>query len=159
MKHCIPLNWPSDIIYSNNTEQKDISFKYTLEGVELRKIDDKNHILDGEYGVFSTKNWKTFDIIGCYTGELVKNIPGKYIARLYCSKNDNYWGLDAEKVGNETRFINDYRNIAKEPNVVYSKTIVNGKRCIIVITKNDIGVGEEILSDYGKDYWNYWNLM
>jgi len=147
--------WPEDIEYTNNVEQKDISFSYELEGVELRIINDEKHILKGEYGVFATRDWDPCEIVGCYTGTVTKNIPGKYVAKLYCSKNENYWGVDAGKKGNETRFINDYRNIAEDSNVVYSKTTVNKKRAIIVIVKKNIKKGEELLSDYGEDYWNY----
>ena len=151
----VPCNWPSDLRYTNIVNQKRNLEIQQLKGVQILKIEDEDHPLNGEYGLFPTRQWLPFEIIGTYTGEVVKNTPGRYVARLFISKNGNNWCVDAEKEGNETRFINDYRNIAPEPNVFFSKTVVNGKITILVVVIKPINIGDEIVSDYGEDYWDF----
>ena len=41
--------------------------RYSIHGVEVKKL-GKDHFLSGEYGLFSTKKFSKFDIIGEYTG-------------------------------------------------------------------------------------------
>ena len=72
----LPTNWPEEIIYNNN--EPELShyqrlYPNTLEGVEIRKIDNLEHILNGQYGLFATKDFKPFEIIGVYTGDIIRS--------------------------------------------------------------------------------------
>ena len=68
---------------------------------------------------------------------------------------------DAKNIGNEMRFINDYRGISKTQN-----NVCMGDREIIyrwvtarpIVTIKDVQAGEELLLDYGESYWNALNM-
>ncbi|VVU95762.1 hypothetical protein CPAV1605_1518 [seawater metagenome] len=149
----VPDNWPKDIKYSNTISKESQKHLQSLEGVELKEIQDYNHILRGEIGLFAKRDWQPFEVIGGYCGILKKDIGGKYVAFAYYNKKGDKWCIDAELEGNETRFINDYRNIKSYPNVMFQKTNVNNKRVILIIVIKEIKEGDEILSDYGETYW------
>ena len=48
---------------------------------------------------------------------------------------------------NWTKYINDYRNTGKQPNVQFVGPSAS------VVTLRDIEAGEELLIDYGEQYW------
>lgn len=58
-------------------------------------------------------------------------------------------------MGNEARFINDYRGIAEKPNAVFldSRTAAGELRMGIWSGKGVIKKGDEILVSYGKAWW------
>lgn len=77
-------------------------------------------------------------------------------------------GVDAARMGNEGRFVNDYRGVAEGPNAEFRDVWVEGKdggyvRAVGVFVlnagkkggKRALGVGkaEEILISYGKGFW------
>lgn len=80
--------------------------------------------------------------------------------------------INAEEAGNEFRFINDYRKIAAAPNVKFStesslltgtplcyfffinKFHKKGHRYIAVVALRDLASRDELLADYGKQYWD-----
>jgi len=72
-------------------------------------------------------------------------------------------GMDAEKMGNEARFINDYRGIAKKPNAEFREVWDErrSERGMGVWTLPEVksrkekGVrkGQEILVSYGRGFW------
>lgn len=63
---------------------------------------------------------------------------------------------DAKGVGNEMRFINDYRGIAKQNNVCMAERVIICEWVTArpIVTTKDIQAGEELLLDYGEGYWN-----
>lgn len=57
--------------------------------------------------------------------------------------------LDASNEGNELRFANhDF-----SPNLEIEHTLVDGRWAIFFLTARDVTSGEELLVDYGLDYW------
>lgn len=75
-------------------------------------------------------------------------------------------GIDADKMGNEARFINDYRGVGERPNAEFREVWDDrGKeRGIGVFVlperkdggkkgKGGIKKGEEVLVSYGKGFW------
>jgi len=140
----------------NGIKSKQFKRKH-ISGVKIIKITKKTHILKGEYGLFATKIWKTFDIIGQYTGQIVTpDIEGIYVANMFNDtyKDDLRYSVNAEIMGNETRYINDYRGIKDKPNCKFIKTYIEGLPVIAVVVIIDINKGDEILTDYGDDYWD-----
>jgi len=63
-------------------------------------------------------------------------------------------GIDASAMGNEARFINDYRGISPRPNAIFSdiKTDMGAMR-MSIWSSAEIRKGEEILVSYGKAWW------
>lgn len=128
------------------------SRRHKIHGVEIRKL-PKGHPLAGEYGLFAAKRFSKFDIIGEYTGKIVGNtIGGHYVAVLEDKEYDDSLGIDAEKHGNEMRFINSFLNVDFEANVVMKTVYVNTYPHIVIVCKKDIEVGDELLLDYGEEY-------
>lgn len=64
-------------------------------------------------------------------------------------------GIDASTMGNEARFINDYRGVRNKPNVIFSdvRTESGAMRMSIWSSGDEINKGEEILVSYGKAWW------
>jgi hypothetical protein len=61
--------------------------------------------------------------------------------------------IDAAAMGNELRFVNDFRGVGHEPNVTFqSCTIASRPAQVLVVTK-PVPTGAEFLTDYGVDYW------
>ena len=146
----LPKNWPNNIIYTNIQSFQDYKNlkKDITPGVLVKQINDPTNILHNQFGLFATKYFDEYDVIGQYTGKLVTpNKTGRYVAY---SEN---CGIDANNIGNELRFINDYRNIAPTMNVVFKTTYIDKKpRVLFVVTRN-IQEGEQLLTDYGEGYW------
>ena len=64
-------------------------------------------------------------------------------------------GVDASAMGNQARFINDFRGIAVKPNALFvdTKTASGEIRISIWSSNGEIKKGEEILVSYGKSWW------
>lgn len=62
---------------------------------------------------------------------------------------------DAKDIGNEMRFLNDYRGIAKQNNVCMGEREIIYKWVTArpILTTREILAGEELLLDYGEAYW------
>ena len=147
-----PKNWPENIKYTNvqsfqgyKNLKKDIT-----HGVKLDKINDPNNILHNQFGLFATKKFDEYDIIGQYTGKLVSSDKeGRYV-----SASENCC-IDALDTGNELRFINDYRNISPSNNVVIKTTYIDKKPRVLFVVTKKIEPGEQLLTDYGEGYWEH----
>jgi hypothetical protein len=140
------LKWSKRI-----TKQKKQSCRrHHIDGVEVRDL-DKNHLLYGQQGLFATKFFKKFDILGEYVGEIVDiNISGEYVASL--EDKDISFGVDAGNCGNEMRFINCNFGIREEPNVKMQRVYIDTYPHILIICLEDININEEFLLYYGKEY-------
>lgn len=64
-------------------------------------------------------------------------------------------GIDASRMGNEARFINDYRGVANKPNALFidGRTTSAELRMGVWSSGEGIKKGEEILLSYGKTWW------
>ena len=64
--------------------------------------------------------------------------------------------VDASQIGNEMRFINDYRGVADAPNVKFYlyRSRVRGYLATVIVALHDIEAGQELLVDYGDGYWD-----
>ncbi len=72
-------------------------------------------------------------------------------------------GIDADKGGNEARFVNDYRGVREKPNAEFREVWDEreGRRGIGVWVLPEgkgkkvrgIGKGEEICVSYGRGFW------
>jgi hypothetical protein len=151
-----PKNWDTKILYTNTLNYQGSKLKKGtfISGIEIRDITDISHPVCGGKGVYSTQKWETFDIVGQYTGEIkLDSKGGEYVAFLQDVNTHTFYSVDAKAKGNELRYINDYRNIASEPNVKLTITYIDKMPRVLIIVIKDIGVDDELLLDYGKDYW------
>jgi hypothetical protein len=64
-------------------------------------------------------------------------------------------GIDATSMGNEARFVNDFRGIAKKPNAIFiDERTLSGELAMCIWSSGEkIQKGEEILVSYGKSWW------
>lgn len=152
----LPKNWPNNIEYKNYIDNDYYirSINPCLWGIEIRKITDDNHILKGQYGVFAITDLEPLDILGVMTGDIIRN---GYVGDKYCMPLTRNLSISALKSGNETKYINHFKNISNEPNIVLRMSNILGKINQLCIVKNPIKKGDELLLDYGEKspYWEY----
>ena len=122
----------------------------SIEGVEVRVL-PKGHILEGQKGLFATKAFSQYDVIGDYTG-VIRNKDSPDSDNRYLFNLVDDLVIDARDYGNELRFINSNMNISDEPNVTSTVSYIDGLPRVLYICTNDIEVGEEMVIDYGDDY-------
>lgn len=144
----------SNLWHSISKEQKEGCRRFQVKGVEVRKL-GKDHPLCGEYGLFASRKYSRFDIVGEYTGKIVGNkVGGHYVAALEDKEYDESLGIDALTMGNEMRFINSYLGVSFQANVIMKTVYVDTYPRIVIVCKEDISVGDEFLLDYGEAYHN-----
>ena len=152
----------------------------------ITPINDPAHPACGQCGLFTTQVHAPDSFICLYLG-LVHSTQAEPSAAFtdrnshepksdYDLSLDRDLGLaiDANNMGNEARFINDYRGIADRPNAEFRDVIVkakNGKRergvgVFVKAAKRDkktkskrqddngISKGAEILVSYGRGFWS-----
>jgi hypothetical protein len=150
-----PLEYTSEIIPNADLSEERVqkTRRYTIHGTEVRDL-STDHFLSGEQGLFATKPFKRFDILGEYTGYIVdEGVGGSYVATL---ENDysafNSLGVNAATCGNELRFINGYQNIEFAPNLEMKTVFIATYPHVVLVCIQDIDVGDEFLLDYGRCY-------
>jgi uncharacterized protein len=98
------------------------------------------------YGLFATRLIELGEFIAEYTGNKVTTavadkLPGRYLFEI-----DKDWTIDGSPRSNIARYINH----SCEPNC--EADIKDGR--IMINTIRDIEAGEEILIDYGEEYFD-----
>jgi SET domain-containing protein len=77
-----------------------------------------------------------------------------YDLSLYRTQDNISIGIDASRIGNEARFINDYRGVRDKPNASFEDDRSAGELRMSVWSRNQpIAKGDEILVSYGKSWW------
>jgi len=141
---------------SKNIINQDLSnyiSKNILKGFQVKIIFDKTHPCYNQCGLFSTKKWYPYDIVGEYKGEILsiydvnRYSPSDYFAGFSVDGLQGI-GIDAQKYGNEMRFINHYKGISTKPNVKFVNYLDGIFSKIIVVCICEIDVGEELVVDY-----------
>lgn len=98
-------------------------------------------------GLFSCIAFKKGDFVIEYTGTLSRNADiaqgGRYLFEV-----DKEWTVDGSGRENLSRYINH----ACQPNC---QVVISGKS-ILIYAKRDIGIGEELSYDYGRDYFDFY---
>ena len=122
-----------------------------LPGVTPRRIDDPRHPCHGAFGLFAKRAWQPFEVVGEYVGRVrPPDVEGHYVLALESDvPHLESLSIDAASVGNELRFVNDFRGVGHEPNVTFqSCTIASRPAQLLVVTK-PVPTGGELLTDYG----------
>jgi len=115
---------------------------------------DQKHPAAGQFGLFAAQTLAPGEHVMDYLGLVTQyehcNADSEYVACLAP-------GLlcDAERFGNEARFINDFHGSGKNPNVRFERRVdeASGEhRLGIRVMKRKIRKGEELLIAYGHNY-------
>ncbi|KAL7555294.1 hypothetical protein ACHAWF_018997 [Thalassiosira exigua] len=134
--------------------------------VYFKRISDPDHPAHGEFGLYCALphappgSW-LLDYVGHVTLGENQDKESDYVSD-FGDKSE--LACDANSYGNEARFLNDFRNTGKHPNVEFNKRRdKNGelRQGVYVKLKKDAkeegfdGVrrDEELLVSYGKSYW------
>jgi len=138
--------------------------------VKIMNIKDSSHPAFGQAGLFAARDLNPNSFILEYKGVLhvSSTDPGQeddHTHSDYDLSLDRESGLaiDAAKMGNEARFVNDYRGIKDKPNAEF-REIWDPKRkergmavWVLPVGKSGKGKGikksEEILVSYGRGFW------
>ncbi|EDR15429.1 SET domain protein [Laccaria bicolor S238N-H82] len=124
--------------------------------VVIRPIMVSSHPACGQYGLFAAQKIPPKACIMDYMGEIHCDDRPEfdYDLCLHRFVDGSSIGIDASKMGNEARFINDYRGIAEKPNAIFSDTRDQGGELRMYIwSSQEIKKGDEILVSYGKSWW------
>ncbi|KAJ4992537.1 SET domain-containing protein [Stagonosporopsis vannaccii] len=145
-----------------------ITTRGPYENVRIAPISSTSHPAHGQYGLFATQHLPPNTFILPYLGYVHDQSDLDETSDYDLSLDrDLGVGVDASKMGNEARFINDYRGISTGPNAEFRDVLVDvgfgilEKRMGIFVLSagksgkraKGIGRGEEVLLSYGKGFW------
>ncbi|KAF4622872.1 hypothetical protein D9613_001658 [Agrocybe pediades] len=123
----------------------------------IRVITTDSHPAKGQYGLFAAQKIAPKTHIVDYIGEIhCDDRPESDYDLSLCRLPDGTSvGIDASTMGNEARFVNDYRGVSSKPNAVFvNERGPSGELKMSIWTSNaEIRKGEEILVSYGKSWW------
>ncbi|KAF2639968.1 hypothetical protein P280DRAFT_490384 [Massarina eburnea CBS 473.64] len=151
-----------------NTEQV-YKTKGPYANVKVTPISSPSHPANGQYGLYATQHLAPDTFVLPYLGYVhdPTDLDEKSDYDLSLDR-DHSIGVDASKMGNEARFINDYRGVSTCPNAEFRDILVdvgNGnveKRMGVFVLNagksgkraKGVAKGEELLVSYGKGFWN-----
>lgn len=171
-----PLHWPSDLRYlTSHSHHYSVSADIRSQlresarlldssptrpsrpPVVIRQITKDGHPAKGQFGLFALKKIPPRCHIIDYLGELhCDDRPASdYDLSLLRLQDGTSVGLDASRMGNEARFINDFRSVAPKANAQFQESRNGaGELCMSVWSGSEgIKKGDEILVSYGKAFW------
>lgn len=136
--------------------------------VKITPISNASHPAHGQHGLYATQHLPPGSFILPYLGFVHDQTDLDETSDYDLSLDRELEiGVDASKIGNEARFMNDYRGISTGPNVEFRDVLVDvgfgivEKRVGVFVLSTGksgkrakgIGRGEEILINYGKGFW------
>ncbi|GAB5359749.1 hypothetical protein AAMO2058_000569600 [Amorphochlora amoebiformis] len=167
--------WPKEVLFTNMLvfhPHQLLSARPTRQcnRVVIRDIQDPRHPCLHEKGVFATENIAKGTWLMDYTGLVVRNSDidqeelspqrrqySRYLVPLVFRDKEGKTtclDVDAANYGNESRFINDYRDTGFGSNVEFTQYFLpTGEMKIGVCAIRVIPKGSELLADYGMEYW------
>ena len=138
--------------YSNSLRQKKgEEFFYKSNSGEMQtevfRLRDSHAAFNGvnSFGLRAKKEMGKGEIIGHYAGEILEN--DRESDSTYCFELSETLMIDARHFGNHTRFLN-HSDIGE--NVFAEK---DGCRGVVIRTTRPVISGEELLLNYGPQYW------
>lgn len=147
--------------------------------VKIKDIQDPAHPACGQSGLFATKDLKPGSFLLEYLGEIHASIDSashneQQVPSLVVDDHahsdydlsldrEASLAIDADKMGNEARFVNDYRGIKTRPNAEF-KEVWDPRRkeramAVWVVPEGKSGKGtgirkgDEIVISYGRGFW------
>jgi len=136
--------------------------------VKITKISSPAHPANGQHGLFANQHLSPDSFILSYLGYVhdKNDIDEKSDYDLSLDR-DLGVGVDASRIGNEARFINDYRGVTTSANAEFRDIFVDigggkvEKRMGVFVLSagkggkraKGVAKGQEILVSYGKGFW------
>ncbi|EIW86441.1 hypothetical protein CONPUDRAFT_78788 [Coniophora puteana RWD-64-598 SS2] len=129
----------------------------TSPHARIKVITLPSHQAHGQRGLFAIKKIPPRTHIIDYVGEVhCDDRPDSdYDLSLYRFQDGTSVGIDASAMGNEARFVNDYRGIRAKPNATFveGRTSSGELRMSVWSVEEVIKKGDEIVVSYGKAWW------
>jgi SET domain-containing protein len=168
-----PKNWPTHVHYltvpcfhSSVSSDALLFLRGHTTGISLspaspslgviRPIVDRSHPAHGQRGLFAARKISPRTLVIEYIGEVHSDErpTSDYDVSLYRFPSESV-GVDASRMGNEARFVNDYRGIRPKPNAEFVdwRAADGGLRMGIWSLAEGIRKGDEIVVSYGKAWW------
>eukprot|EP00035_Acanthoeca_spectabilis_P021360 m.437803 g.437803 ORF g.437803 m.437803 type:complete len:259 (-) comp18158_c0_seq1:107-883(-) len=123
-----------------------------IEAVAVRRVTSKEHPACGQHGLFAARyippRTHVLDYVGFITDETRCSTTSDFIMRL-----DGPLSVDAERCGNQARFINDFRGVAAKPNVELVLGSERPPTMQVWTAAEGVAAGTELLLSYGKGFW------
>ena len=119
---------------------------------------DMSNVDIGGFGLFALKNIGVGEVLCRYTGELVEHVPedggGEWFAGIK-NEDGSEWGIDSTSTLNESGRWANHSLDCNAQMLVYNQTYdrLYDKYYIMLVSTKNIQEGEEILLDYGRDYF------
>lgn len=195
----LPKNWPENLIYLNSPfysphltksqitdslriKPKDDPDIFEIPRnlkpgptahVKITPVHNPSHPANGQAGLFAAKPLAPGTLILPYLGEIHPSDAEQHKQSdydLWLDRNVDV-AVDAARMGNEARFVNDYRGVPGHvrPNAEFRAVwdasrgekgmavfvLPSGKKAIQGKNTGGVGIakGEEILVSYGKGFW------
>ncbi|OZJ03669.1 hypothetical protein BZG36_03547 [Bifiguratus adelaidae] len=119
---------------------------------KIRRITDPAHPCCGAYGLFANTTLAPKQHVLDYIGQVCGDDYDKssdYVLRF------GDLSVDAGRMGNEARFVNDFRGVDKKPNVCFLNYIDQHHhvRVGVFVLDRKVRKGQELLVTYGKSFW------
>lgn len=193
-KQTIPKNWPDGFPYLTSPAYAPSLTKTQLQAlrskpsdpsgvreiprnlkpglcslVKITPIADTRHPAYGQAGLFATRHLPPGSLILPYLGEVHPADSEAYASSDYdlWLNRDGDVAVDASRMGNEARFVNDYRGVPDvgRPNAEFCEVwdVRRGEKGMAVFVlpaakkdsgkRGGIAKGQEILVSYGKGFW------
>ncbi|KAF2852265.1 SET domain-containing protein [Plenodomus tracheiphilus IPT5] len=137
-----------------------LTYPWIQDNIRLEHIDNTKGI-----GTIARRNFAAGEVLGEYSGEIIPDDAVEECNGLYHlhispeldgepigsdRKPEFIYFIDSGNVGDWTRFVNH----SCAPNTSFDTVRVgDGVRCHLIATQ-EIQAGQEITTDYGKDYWD-----
>lgn len=117
-------------------------------------------------GVFAKESISLGVVLGEYVGEIRLFTQGENPLELFkgldvseyawvANIQEYFYYVEPRLYANELAFVNDYRGIRSSPNVTTEWVIHRGRYYFCYSTTDEINTGEELVVDYGEEYWRY----
>ncbi|KAJ3570157.1 hypothetical protein NPX13_g5824 [Xylaria arbuscula] len=179
-RDAIPKNWPPAVPYLSHPSFAPHITKTQLDLLRIRTPDLTSSIPTNLprgpcslAGLFAARQLEPGTLILPYYGIVHSSLPPHSLNHdksdydLWLNREANV-AVDADKAGNEARFVNDYRGVRERPNAEFKLCwdARSGQQCMAVFVlpsgKNastkagtlGIAKGAEILVSYGKGFWS-----
>jgi len=163
-KPCTPINWDPLVTYTSTSIScfaKARPLRRSRSDVEIRWIKHKAHPCCDQRGLFATTQIDKDKLLGEYSGLMRYKNPDSESDYIAQTDDATAWWVDAEKVGNEFRYMNHFEGTLgaceKEDTVVSGPNAqlrwVYRTARVEVWTLATILPDEEIVIDYGPGYY------